>query len=298
MDFFNDLRGAIEFNLNRWRVNYNKMAPIEDLLLDYLTMIKKMVSARPRIVKFSPDLTAKLSTHSKRNEILLIQQLFAAGKNVNPYQSKRLLQTNFHDHLVYEWEIYHFHLSDSTQKNSSFVKQVNQLLFVHVSHHEAIFLDAVNHAPGIFGDTRGIEILHDHFPNVIDRYVDTRESEHFLIPDVNALERQRLWDKGYNIPMTSIRGKMYVNPGLGRTTSGHNVRIVRHRDARLDWIDTITIFIDEHYSGICHWLQLDATSTNFRLRFGNKDLEIYDQTSGKILVAYPNILTFDERTAS
>lgn len=290
IDFESDLKAEINKNFKRWGIKALREAPIDDYLLDYLSTMKKLVSSRRRVVKYSRALASQISNHPQRKAIEHIERLFTAGGNVNIFQSQRLIQTKFHDHLVYEWNIFHFHLSMTRPAGSIFVKQVNSLLFVYITDSEAVFLDVAKHSPGIFADVKWIEMLHDDFPDLIRQYEDIRTSEHFLIPELNSEDRQALWNKGYSIGMTKIRNKMYRNPGLGRMTSGHNIFVRQNADRIWVWLYSVKNSFEIYNQDICKYLGVDNAKAVFKLRFGHSNLEIIEVTTNQVVLYYPNLI--------
>lgn len=81
------------------------------VLLDYLTVRTKIIEPKSRRILINPDFIKEIQSHPKKKEIEIIISYAKQGKDLNVFQSKKLLQSNFHDHLQNEWNIYHFHLS-------------------------------------------------------------------------------------------------------------------------------------------------------------------------------------------
>lgn len=294
LDFENDLKQEIHLMYSDLGLKIPFRNKLNEMLLDYLTINKKLVRPKPRQVFINPDLEIKLTNHPKRSEVELIKKLFLVGKNVNFFQSKKLLQTKFHDHLLYEWNIYHFHLSTQLEKKSKFVKQTNQLLFAHISDDKVIFLDIENHTEGIFADTKWLEILDNKFPEVLEPY----KAEDILdvFPNVNSVERQTLWNKGYTLGMTKVNDKVYHSQGIGRATSGHSVLVTKQTSEISRWVHQLNTHFKERLDEICSNFNLDKTQSVFRLQFGNVTLELIEKKSNTILLTYPYLFNFNEQT--
>ena len=287
-DFESDLKKELWTEFDGYGIKLPVRNRIDKYLLDYLTVCKKLIRPKPRNVLYNPDFSKELDKHSKKDEIKHLELLFTKGYDVNFFQSKRLFQSNFHDHLAYEWNIHHLHLSKEKEKKGKFVKQVKQLLFVYVNDDRAIFLGTDNHTPGTFGDVKWQEVLHDHFPETIEPYLDKQIVKSY--PDVNSSDRQTLWNKGYTLGMTNIRDKVYHNPGIGRSTSGHSVLVTKQVNEIMRWLFTITDQFNTYYSDICKLLNIDTDTPKFILRFGDKTLEIYENHSKQIVLTYPQIV--------
>jgi len=138
-NFEEDLKKELSEGFSAFHVKLPYRKNIHNFLVDYLTISKKLVPLVKRGVHYNPDFLIELDTHPRKKEIILLERFFSTCQNVNFFQSKRLFQSGFHDHLVYEWNIFHFHLSLEKEHKSRFVKQVKQLLFVFVSDKKSHF---------------------------------------------------------------------------------------------------------------------------------------------------------------
>lgn len=289
-DFEHDLKQEIHTQFDDYGVRIPIRSKLSDMLLDYLTIMKKIVIPKSRNVIISPLLKNKLKSHPKENEIKLLESLFKQGKDVNYFQSKRLFQTKFHDHLLYEWNIYHFHLGNTTEKNSKFIKQTDIMLFVYVTDETVVFLDTEKHAEGIFGDEKWLEILHDYYPELIEIYLDDTIKD--VSPKLDSISRQTLWNKGYLIGMTKIRDKVYHSPGIGRSTSGHSVIVVKTSNEIIRWIHQLKKQFESKSNLICSAFGLKENDAFFRLVFGRETLEVIDNKSKLSILTYPNLFEF------
>jgi hypothetical protein len=290
-DFEEDLRKIIINFFFRNGIKFGKKNDIEDLLFDFHSILKKLVSITPRRVYYSTGLLKKIDTLPSKPIIKRLEQLFAIGGNVNCFQSKKLLQTNFHDHLVYEWNIYHFHLSERRGASKPFVKQSNLLLFVYVTESMAIFLDVDKHRQGLFAEEKWIEILHDDFPELIKQYL--MSNIHSVYPKTNSEERQKLWDKGYTIGLIKIRENVYMSPGLGRSSSGHSMMVVTEVGEVQRWLNTITNQFKTNISQICDYFKIQENMARFFLTIGEKHYAIYEKNLGIQIIQYPAIFDFN-----
>jgi len=290
INFERDLKQELHFAIKSLGIKISKEKKLSEILLDYLTIHKKFISAKKRTVLINPDFEPKINTHKKRREIELIKEYLIQGANVNKFQSKRLIQTKFHDHLLYAWNIYHLHLSTKKDKKSNFVEQVNELLFVYITDDKAILLDVVRHYKGIFASPKWLEILHDYFPDTIKGYKDSSIKD--VYPKVSNTERQIFWDKGYTIGMTKIRDSVYHSPGCGRTTSGHSMIVIKSLNEILRWIHTIQNQFENNIQEIIGAFNLKIEKTKFCLRIGMMTLEIFEINTETVLLEYPSIFQF------
>jgi len=287
IDFENDLKKEIKRVSSQLRLKVSINERLDKILRDYLTVRFKIIDEVPRNVYISPPLQAKIQKHPKKKEILTIVRLAKEGKNLNIFQSKKLLQTGFHDHLMSEWNIYHFHLSLAADRKSKFVKQVNNLLFSYIDTERIILLGTSNHVDGVFADVKWIEILHDYFPRVIQKYKDETIRE--ISPKVNSSERQMLWNKGYTLGMTKVRNTVYINPGLGRATSGHSSSVVTAVIDIMRWINKLNEQVENYGELLRDYLNLTNSEIKLKIRL-EKDLHLFEEITQQKLLTYPEVL--------
>lgn len=286
-DFENDLRFEIKHISDKIGIKVNSSDKLDKILRDYLTVRFKLIAAKQREIRFSPDLLNNLVNHPQKNVIEHIREVAKKGGNLNIFQSKRLLQSGFHDHLMSEWNIFHFHLSMKLDKKTKFVKQVDSLLFAYIDDRQIIFLGTDKHREGIFADTKWITVLHDYFPDVIEKYKDNEIME--ISPQITAEERQTLWNKGYTIGMTKVRDVVYHNPGIGRTTSGHSMSVIQSTNNILRWIYKINKQIDDSINELCEYLNINSERAIFKIRIRDT-MELIELTSNIKILDYPQIL--------
>jgi hypothetical protein len=250
-----------------------------DTLLDFLTVRMKLIDNKPRTAIMSPPLMNDFFTHSKRKEIETIFNLAKNGGDLNRFQSKKLFESRFHDHLLNEWNIYHFHLS---------IKKVgkgNELLFAYIDNDQILFLGLAKHTPGIFADTKWLEILHDYFPEVLEPLEMKNLKD--VNPKLNAKERQMMWDKGYTLGMTKIRDDVYFSPGLGRMTSGHGTEVVTIQGNIIRWMHKIDLQIVDSINELCYYLKTTKEKIEFRIIFGKDGLELVELSSQIKILEFP-----------
>ncbi len=291
-DFWKDLDLAIKTLLDEYRVKYSDSTKTDDLLLDYLAVYNKLIPLVPRKVFISPVLEKQLANHPKQKEIEFIISLLKDGKNINFFQSETLFQSKRHDHLLNEWNIYHFHLSTERQKNSNFYGRTKAILFIYITGDKAILLDVKGHSrqgKSIFADQYWIEILHDHFPDDIKHLLHS-----FDMPqsgdNYSAEERMGLWEKGLTPFLYNIRGFTYGAPGIGRTTSGHAIQIIRQHNSIIRWVhyanEVFQIYQTEFMK------RLNLTDWKLQLAITEHGFSIVEHNRKEIILVYPNV--FDE----
>ena len=171
LNFEQDMKQILHNGFPAYNIKFPIKNNVQEMLINYLTVHSKLIAPKIRNVLYNPILKNNLINHPKRNEIEFLAGLFEKGRDVNLFQNAKLFESGYPDDLLIEWNIHHFHLSLKKEKKSPFFKRTNQLLFAYLEENQIIFLDVENHREGIFGDIKWIEILHDHFQEVIEHFL-------------------------------------------------------------------------------------------------------------------------------
>jgi len=283
-DFKEDLKIAILHDAKRLGIKIIPTKSLRDVLIDYLTVYHKIIPMKKRRVFVCPELIISLLNHPKAKEIQAIIKIAQNGGNLNVFQSTRLPQTNFHDHMMTEWNIYHFHLSLKVDEESNFVRRSNTLLFAYIDDDNIVFLGTDTHKDGIFGESKWWMLIHDNFPEVIAKYKTEAKD---VYPSLTAKERQSLWNAGISTFLIKVRDAVYYSPNVGRTTSGHNMMVIRQTMAILDWIDSISKQLEKHYDMICKALKVKSADAQFKVLIYNETLILAEMsTKQQVLKIY------------
>lgn len=294
IDFEADIARIIKERFSRWGLRPPKKNDLSALLTDFLTINEKLIQSTPRTVYYSPAFESDIkSLHPHQKGIIQsISKRLKEGTDINHHQSQKLLQSKFHDHLVYEWNIHHLHLSNTRKANSYFVKSGDQLLFTYIDDSKAIFLGIDRHSPGVFADTKWIEILHDHFPETIAHLRLDHISD--VYPKVNAEERQSLWDKGYTLGMTKVKDTVYWSSGVGRSTTGHSMMVMKHVDEILRWHWKIKEQFTNHFDLICDSFNFNPSKALFKVVLGQQTFEVVETTSCSSILSFPSFFDIED----
>lgn len=295
LDFIRDLEIISKHLLDELGVKYSKKRKPQELLLDYCTIKLKLVSLAKRTVHISPVLENKLDSHPKKEVITDIANCLRYGQDVNRFQSASLFQSRKHDHLVNDWNIYHFHLSKDVEEGNWFYKRTKEVLLVYLTNEKAILIDVANHGGKervMFADDNWIRILHNYFPDEIAKY--RYKGDMLLAHNLSKEERHIARDAGVSTTFYNIDGTMYFAPGVGRTTSGHSLLAVQQRNSVINWINNSVIELNNRLVEIISTHQL--AEPRIHLAITEYGLSIVDYTSGIVLSVYPNGLNLDSST--
>ncbi len=92
--------------------------------------------------------------------------------------------------------------------------------------------------------------------------------------------------------MTKVNGKVIHSPGIGRSTTGHSITVVKTSTAILRWLHQLILQFDNQLSEICQAFDLDQNDALFGVRFGDVRLEVIEKRSGTILLTFPDLFSF------
>ena len=280
-----DVMVEIETVFAEQGVRYKPHSNLEKYLTDYLTLNKKLIFPVVRTVFISRQLQEALSTHVKKGAVAHIISLLQNGSDVNNFQSKRLFELNFHDHLLYDWNIHHFHLPQLSKKE----KKTNSLLFAYTDDTQALLLDIDSHRDAVFADQKWLEIIYHNWPDVMEQWKIKGIND--FHPKVNSAERMVLWNKGFNTGIVTIDGKFYKHPGLGKMLSGHSMEVVLQVDRVYEWIyRTEAAILENENAYIEQFSRLplyDPSSFSVKAKITTAGIVVYETQIGKPLAQFP-----------
>ena len=291
MDLENDIQREIERILLANGIKY-KAKRYADSLTDYFTLNRKYIRQHPREVILSKELVAKqVSDPTKWSQLQNIIRVARAGENLNKYQSDRLYQANFHDYLLYNWNIHHLHLSsDHNKKDRRFNKRTQYLVFAQIKKESIYFLDFASHdQANIFAEEDWLRIIVNNWPTLLTPYDGDPIFSNGQ--KITTTLRNEVWNKGYSIGFTKVDDRAYVDPGVGITASGHSLLVMMERNEVIRWVyehgTLITeskIELEETFAKL---FSLSPEKIIYRVRLRPR-IQIFEQTTGYVLFEYPN----------
>lgn len=92
-DFHNDLKNEIVNTLNEAGIKISLNQNIKKILIDYFNLRSKILDVKKRKVLVVPSFKEQINGHRKEKEILTIIEYARDGKNLNAFQSHRIIQS-------------------------------------------------------------------------------------------------------------------------------------------------------------------------------------------------------------
>jgi hypothetical protein len=148
VDLFTDFKLAIQQDLTALGLTHNPNATVEDIVLLRYTHMRKTIAARQRAIHQSPEFQAALGarTQAEQQAMAAILAKFQRGDDVNGHLSERSVNPNIADGMLYDWDIYHLHVSNTKATPAqTFFDRVGPVALVKVTRTDAYFIDIRSH---------------------------------------------------------------------------------------------------------------------------------------------------------
>ncbi len=167
LNLLDDLDEFCEKNLEEHGI---KRKDMNDPTMDYCRLQRRLIDVHKRRV-YKPSGFAYPNKYEKQLQYL--QYCIETGKNLNPFMTRRIKNLQLEDMLLYDWNIYHFHLSDILDiKNDGFMERSDQLLMAYVTTDAIYFLKIVPHdeiPSHLWANKEYIQIIRDNWPWLIEK---------------------------------------------------------------------------------------------------------------------------------
>lgn len=147
----------------------NKDLKFNNVLFHYLNLLKRQFKLESiDEVQVSKELKKKLKFNPEYKKIInKIKKKMLDKKSIVFYTSTLTECVKYKkdkryelDKLLYDWGIFHFHLSENC-KNKKYCKRTDDLLFVFIQKNVAYFLDILPH--GNFENDKLLEVIYDNW---------------------------------------------------------------------------------------------------------------------------------------
>lgn len=201
---------------------------------------------------------------------------FEMGEDVNPFLSTRRDKTDMKDSLLYDWGIYHLHLTNRYNENGR-PKRSDYLLFVCHDKEQMYFIQIYRHHPNPFVKEELLKIIVHNWPELLSTFC--MDDVHLIEPITD--EDRALLRRNGALSLVEIDGKVYFPPGGGYTSDGSSFCAVREADAFWNRMKLMEEWILKNQSFIYQELMKFIPKNQFveRLHF-----ELRDFSHTKIII--------------
>lgn len=232
MDWQKETIKLIELHFKNIGIKYIPSPNLNTCLFDFMNLDMKLVNSRPRLIYKSDTLKSRVIPLKYLRSLSYIENKIKKGESITYHMSKRTLDPKYRDLLMNTWIIQHIHLSHTKdQRDQKFYNRSKYLLFAMFSENQAFFIDIREHnEKNVFAKQELLSIIDRNWPQILT--VHNHHDAEFLNNQYTDADIDILRKKGYSITTTAVNGKIVINPGIGITTSGHNIHVIR----RANWV--------------------------------------------------------------
>lgn len=150
--------------------------------------------------------------------------------DITPHLSRRIKWANFDDDLLNEWNIYHLHLGTNLE-DDGFIERTKYVLYLYKDKNQLYLIDILDHQN--FNNQNLVTIIHNNWPQLIEGYL-LKEAVRLEKPITNDDIKQMR--KAHVLAFIEpVPGKVYMPMGMGNTTSGLGIEVVRQADAFMSY---------------------------------------------------------------
>lgn len=293
IDFVKEVDEIAEKAIDAFGLSYDKTAPenLHNPLLRWCDFILRYIPNATRHVYKSDKFPAFIPKEAEKG-LKRIEELFIAGGDVNPYQSKSLTLFNDTsskkknkrtDMLWADWGIHHLHLPcNAVAPTEQYSERSEWILFLRVYNDVVLFIDVKNHNKGIepelFSQQELIKTFIRNWPEEAGLYemkgvIGLARDEPLTDSGIGTMRRN-----GINTPI-EVNGKVYAPLGMGVTTAATSARVSSYHNRIYRYArDLEKIVIDEKNEFMKGIKELSINRPDFKIMmFDDGGLGIYEE---------------------
>ena len=154
------------------------------------------------------------------------------GANLNSYLSRSIMNCSKDDLMLYDWGIYHLHISDKldTKKSDGFMERSDLLLYALFDDDKAYFIKTINHKGqnNMWTKKECLDIINDNWPHLLESYIMkgvSKEQQYISDDERSALRKNHL-----NTFITLNNGVVIMPPNMGLVCDGSPFKAIYAAD--------------------------------------------------------------------
>jgi hypothetical protein len=286
MNLIEDLKIALEHDLNRLGCKISNTDSAHDLLTRWFDYKQRMIAPVPRQVEGSGRFSQsrkKLSTDENLALDAIIKKL-KSGDDVNGHLSKDILNADRPDLLMADWKIHHVHISNTKKlPGDFFFKRADHLAFAIVNSASVYFLDIFSHGEeNVWSKDDLLKIVKESRPSLLEG----REFVGRLEPDIpiSSAERDQLRRAGINVP-TVLGDSIVFPPGGGITAAGTPISATLQANKIWNTLAEVQLYLDHPDTAqeLAGQLGCNANEISLRLTWKDGEMFLQEETTGKYM---------------
>lgn len=168
IDLCSDYEKILEQYLDSFVVNRKSE---NDPAMDFFRLQRRLIEQKPRKIYKAKNFKCPIGYEEK---LRFLENHIEKGNNLLPFMTKSIRDLTREDLLLYDWGIYHFHISNQKEEKTNFMKRADYLLLAYVEDNAINFLDIVSHkciGSEIWSNLRYLDILKENWPGLLDKYI-------------------------------------------------------------------------------------------------------------------------------
>lgn len=147
-----------------------------------------------------------------------------SGGDINPHLSKRVFNTKLNDGMLLDFGLHHFHLGEELildKSGNQFVTRTGYLLVAVVRDNDIYCLGIFNHSSDLWLNDGLIELIHNEWPHVLERYRIKNVTN--IYPDPDSIDRSDHRKNSFNTVVKVSDGTYYQILGGGFNAAGSSM---------------------------------------------------------------------------
>lgn len=201
----------------------------DDPIISWYIYLERIIPAsRRKVVKAKGFSCPPLFT----DKLKRLETEIENGVNLNSYLSRSIMDCSKDDLMLYDWGIYHLHISDKldTKKSDGFMERSDLLLYALFDNENAYFIKTINHKGenNMWTQKECLEIINDNWPYLLEPYVmkGVAEEQQYISDD----DRSALRKNHVNTFITLNNGVVIMPPNMGLVCDGSPFKTVYDAD--------------------------------------------------------------------
>ncbi len=218
----------MEQDLNNWAYKNLKAAGFKNVepdnaLYQHCNILLRKLQPKPRQIEKSKDFTCPIGYEDK---LKFFEEAVISGKDLTHFMSRSIQDAISQDKMLFDWGLYHFHLSNTLDKNNSyFIKGSKNLLVAYVDpdfDDTIYFLQIRPHKSILWTEQELIRCLADNWPNLTEKYRLSEVAS--LTSNITDNDYKNLRGKNANTMIDLQDGRVYLGFNWGITSNGFSVK--------------------------------------------------------------------------
>ena len=186
---------------------------MEHVIYQFCVLYKRLIHNHPRKIYYA-DTFVRPTDDRYAAGLDALEAKIRNGENVNPHLSRTTKRINYKDGMLFDWNIYHFHLGVDME-DDNYSGRTGDVLYAYVEEDAMYFLAIAPH--GQWEDKQLLEIIVRNWEELLSIYAIDADIE----KPFDSKEDIKMFREGNINSMIKLsNGKTYISMGGGFMTNG------------------------------------------------------------------------------